>query len=553
MMKHISLFFFLLLTIQLCSLEIKEINFTGNQIFTTAELLAEMISFPGMVYNQKIMLEDAERIADFYRKKGFYLAKVLLPQAIPVTQTQINITIAIEEGANLLINNLTFSGNNYISEEKLLSQLNPQMLRLSVLPDFLNYLIEYYNDNSFFFASAVIKNLSLNTDDSIDLTIAITEGDYCRFSQSIIHGNTVSKKESILLLGRLGSRQIIKPAQLKQAENNIIARPYIISCQIVPLNSSTLLYDIKEGNMTAFSGILGYNNDRQAKGKFTGYIEVDFQNLWGTDRSVGFFWENRQNQHSAIELNYHESGWNYPFAADLRLYREEMDSTWIEVKYESDIYWYDLFNKTGIYLEKQNIFAGSRRPKIIDEVEFYKTGAFWKFSTYDHPLNPSKGISSSLKYYYIFSNTNNQKSGKQAVEMKYQKIFPLFGKWLTSANTHIKVIENKNLTEFDKFEAGGANSIRGFLEKQFSGYRVGWLNLELRYLLAKEARLSLNADLGNIENMKYGNDTIYSLGCGIRTSTPLGQLALDFAVPADKNGFQNPLDGIVHFGFNSRF
>ncbi len=530
-----------------------ELEFKGNQALNTAEIKAVMISYQGMEYDQQTILEDVGRIAELYQRKGYYLAKVMLPEAIPLSQTEIRVIITIDEGSDLPVGEVVFTGNYYITTEKLQTNLKAQLLFLRDLPGYRRELVDFYNENSFYFAQIEIENITLNQQGSVDLVLKISEGAYCRFKHSLIRGNLVTRSKTILQLSRLNNREILTPLQIKQAERNLLARPYIKSCQILPLNSSTLLYDIEEGNMTAFSGLIGYDNGRNSEGRFTGYIDVNFENLWGTDRSVGFFWENRQEQHSAIELNYHESGWDYPLGADINLYREEMDSTWIEVSYELEFYWFDLFNRAGIYLERQNIYAGSRRPVIIDETEFDKAGVFRNYSTLDHPRNPQSGYAYSLKYYYIWSRTSEQHSGRQAAEMQYQKIFPLTGRWLLSSGLNYKVIENLGLTEFDKFEAGGANSIRGFLEKQFSGYRVGWLNLEFRYILNKEARLSLNADLGNIENMKTGNETIYSVGCGLRTTTPLGQLSLDFAVPNATHGFKNPLEGILHFGLETRF
>lgn len=513
---------------------------------------AVMISYEGMEYDQLTLLEDMKRIAGLYEHKGYYLAKISQPEVIPLSQAEVSIKVMIAEGSDLQVSEVIFTGNAYITTGKLLEEIKTPLFFLRDLSQYMKELIDYYNQQSFYFTQANIEKIELNNDQA-EITIRIDEGEYCRFHKSIVKGNKITRRKTILQLSRLNRLETPSPYQLKKAEQNILSRPYIKTCRILPMDSSTLLYEVTEGNMTAFSGVVGYDNGNDNTGRFTGFMDVNFENLWGTDRSVGFYWENRQEQHSAIELNYHESGWDYPLGADTKLYREEMDSTWIEVSYDLELYWFDLFNQTGIYLEKQDIYSGSRRPVIIDETAFSKAGVFWKYTNLDHPRNPRTGYAWALKYYYIWSRTDEQTSGRQAAETSYQKLIPIKGRWLGSVEINYNLIENKGLTEFDKFEAGGINSIRGFLEKQFSGFRVGWMNLELRYILSDEARLSINADVGNIESLEKENETIYSIGFGLRTNTALGQLILDFAVPNDVHGFKNPLEGIVHFGLETRF
>jgi len=536
----------------LLAMQIVDLQFEGNNICSREELEAVMISYQGMEYNQLILLEDMNRIADLYEQKGYYLAKIGEPEVVALSQAEVSIIVRIDEGSDLQVQKVSFTGNNYITTDKLLDEIKTPLIFLRDLPQYMKELVEYYNQQSFYFADAKVDEIMMK-DNQVEIRIVIEEGEYCRFSKSVIRGNKVTRQQTILQLSRLNGLETPSPYQLKQAEQNILSRPYIKTCRILPMNPYTLLYDVTEGNMTAFSGVVGYDNGNDNEGRFTGYMDVNFENLWGTDRSVGFFWENRQEQHSAIELNYHESGWDYPLGADIKLYREEMDSTWIEVSYDLELYWFDLFNQSGIYLQKQDIYAGSRRPVIIDETAFSKAGVFWRYTNMDHPSNPRTGYAWALKYYYIWSRTDEENSGRQAAETNYHKLIPLKGRWVGSIELNYNFIENKGLTEFDKFEVGGVNSIRGFLEQQYSGFRVGWTNLELRYILSNEARLSINVDVGNIENLENENVTIYSIGCGLRTNTPLGQLILDFAVPNDTHGFKNPLEGIIHFGLETRF
>ncbi|MCF7920495.1 MAG: BamA/TamA family outer membrane protein [Candidatus Cloacimonetes bacterium] len=551
--KTLLLLLMLVFSLYAAGFTISKIEFSGNEQLSDAELQNRIISYIGMQFEQKTILEDALRLGEYYESRGFYLVKINTPQAIPQADDKIEVIFEIEENGQLPIATLQFLGNNYLSEEFLLGNLHSRRDYLKQMGAFLVELIDLYNQQGFYFASAQISSITQKSDGSVNLEILITEGKYCRFSNSIIQGNKVTRKRTILQLARLENRSKISPAELRQAEENISARPYIETCRIIPLDPETLLYDIKEGAMTQLQALLGYDNNSGNAGRLLGFLDLNFENLGGTDRSAGFYWENRQAQHTIIELRYHESGWDLPLAGDVSLYREEMDSTWVDVSYELDIYWYDLFNKTGLYLEQQHIYPGGRRPEIITETEFTKAGAFWDFGNLDNALNPSKGYISEIKYYYIWSKEAGKKSGRQAVELRYFKALPISGRWVLSGDIHSNIIEHKNLTDFDIFYIGGAHSLRGYLEKQFSGYRVGWLNLEARYLLSRQARVSLNSDLGYYARKNGDEEILFSLGCGLRVPTPVGQFSFDFALPWIDNSFGSIMEGIVHFGLETRF
>lgn len=551
-MKQLVLLILLISIFYISGSVLAEIQFEGNDLVTDEELQKSIVSYRGMIFDQETVLQDAKRISDFYQKLGFWNAKVYTPEVIPQQKDEVVITFHIDEGGFTKIYRLSYTGNTYLDSSYICRNTISVPENISDLSEYIEEIVSLYNEQGFYFAEIQVSSINVIPNGSVEVELKIDEGEYCRFTEAVVRGNEVTKAKTVLQLARLEDRENITPAELTQAEQKLLSRPYITASSIKPVSSSTLLYEIEEGSMTYLQALLGYDNNSGNDGRLLGYIDLDFDNLWGTDRSIGFYWEDRQGQHSSIELNYHESGWDLPLAGDLYLFREEMDSTWVEVSYSIEAYWYDLFMKTGLYFEKQDIYPGSRRPQIIEHTQFYKAGIILEHSDLDYSVNPRKGSSSNLKYYYIWSKDSNSESGRQAVESEYFRAHQLFGKWVTAINLNANVIENKNLTDFDIFYLGGSRSVRGFLEKQFSGYRTAWMNLEMRYLLSKDARMSLNLDAGYYENKKNGDDFIGSMGFGIRIPTPIGQFSLDFALPYQQKEFSGFMDSILHFGIETK-
>jgi len=200
----------------------------------------------------------------------------------------------------------------------------------------------------------------------------------------------------------------------------------------------------------------------------------------------------------------------------------------------------------------EDIFPGNRRPKIVANTVFRKLGGFWNFSNLDFFYNPSKGSEYSIRYYTIFSKIGNKSTSKQAIELKWHKYYEVKNRIVLAGLFNANVIEKKKLTEFETFDLGGNKDLRGFIENQFSGYQVSWTNLEFRYLLNRKSRIYIFTDYGYVNNLNYKFDNLFGFGIGLKIETRLGLLGIDYAFSYQENEFRNPLDGIIHFGLESK-
>ena len=95
-------------TLILTSFSISEIEFAGNESISTRSLRTEISSKPGDEYKELDIVYDAERIAQAYRRQGFFDTDI-----VPETQTRdslVTVVFRVEEGFRPKIREVRVSG-----------------------------------------------------------------------------------------------------------------------------------------------------------------------------------------------------------------------------------------------------------------------------------------------------------------------------------------------------------------------------------------------------------------------------------------------------------
>jgi len=406
------------------------------------------------------------------------------------------------------------------------------------------------------FAEAKIESIK-KVNNSLVVNINISEGMKCNFEQYLFEGNKITTDNTILKLSQIETIPIINLAKILQIEENIRSKEYIRDCHLIPLNNKTLLLKLEEDKMTYFSGLAGYDNTQENNSGLNGFLNLRFMNIFGTDRTIEFNWNKLTINRNSIELKYHDSGpIKYPFAGDFSILREEVDSTYIRTKFYSEIYIHTLRSKYGILFGFDDIFPGTRRPFIIEKNLQKNAGLIYKFDNRDYKLNPIFGSIFSIKYYGILLEKENVSKLRNATEINLAFYQRLFNRTILSTEFTSKMIDDSCLEDYEKFEMGGSNSLRGFQEHQFSGHNLGWFNIELRRILSRDSRIFLFLDYGYVEYEINKNKEmlldLFGIGIGLRMKTKIGLLKLDYAFNYNHGVWKNPIDGIIHFGIETK-
>ncbi|PKN79426.1 MAG: hypothetical protein CVU48_05405 [Candidatus Cloacimonetes bacterium HGW-Cloacimonetes-1] len=529
---------------------LSEIN-TDSEALVLASGLKPGIDFESGRVTEAIALMQAR-----LQSEGHYFIRIPYPDLLPQEDGSIVVVFHISEVMEARIKSVDFVGNRYLSTAKLrqLLVLSPEPdLAISALPKLQQQILNIYLNRSYLFARVELD--SLLQDEGLRAVIRITEGKPLAIRNYIVQGNKTTKESTILNLSGINRARYITPNVLQQAEQNILRKTYIKTCNIVPVDDQNLLIRITEGNMTYLEGVVGLTEQQSGKRDFSGMLRLRFLNLWGTDRSLKLYWRQLPTQSGELEFSYHESGSvHYPVAGDISLYRATQDSTWIKSSTTAEIYYYLLYQRYGVELALEQIRPGSRRPIIISRMDNKILGVFWSYQRSDHSSNPSRGWDADARYRFIFSDDAVGKPQKTAIETNLQAYVPLSLSLVGAVGFHLRNLNDSGAEVYEQYSMGGYNSLRGYREDEIRSWRLGWMSYELRYRMSPESRTYIFCDNGFFANAK--NNTKYDLfgvGLGIKVKTKLGILGIEYGLGYRDRRFMDVGSGMIHAGIDSSF
>ncbi len=555
---------FLILTISILyaqehRLTIQTIHFNGNEMFTDRQLESVIASEKEDVFDQDRANSDSQRIMQYYQKHGRYNIVVEYPRIEILQSGLIDLIFTIHENEKIVVDSLEFHGNRMLSDYKLRELTGmgaEESVSLQNLSSAIYQITDIYAGQGFLFADTRLDSL-VDHAGSYTAYLTIFEGPRCLPHKYRFEGNEVTTEETLLRMSRIRQVDVLTLPILNRISENIGQKDYIRECELIPLDAGTVLFRVTEDKMINLTGIVGYNNNEDSGDEFTGYVNLDFLNLFGTDRALSLKWQQYSADRSYVKLGYHESGFgDVPIAADLNLYREEVDSTYIQSAAELEVYYYTLYNEFGIYTGIEDVYPGSRKTVRIDKTSYRKAGVFWNYDDVDYQRNPSTGDDFSILYYHTFQQLEGKYRDYYTTELGWSHYQKLYKRLVLATSINAREKEKTDLEDYESFELGGSQNLRGFRENQFHGHRIGWINFEVRQLMSRLSRLFVFVDYGYVEFMEgeetHRLDDLFGYGFGLRVETAIGQLQLDYALSYSQGTWTEPQNGFIHFGIDTK-
>ncbi len=213
-----------------------EINFIGNQVFSSALLATKIKSrsargglttYIGNVAKRQQIEDDKTLIVAYYRSLGFFQARADYIVKYHDGGDFLDLAFVIDEGMRSIVRNVSVVGNEYapFTDDVLMGALETKSgepFNLALMHrDVRTLRNEYYGREGFVFVDIVPEPRFLNEPGQIDLVFNISEGD--RFRAGKINVNIVgdsSHTKHSVVMNMLGIRegQIIDLAELEKSE-----------------------------------------------------------------------------------------------------------------------------------------------------------------------------------------------------------------------------------------------------------------------------------------------------------------------------------------------
>jgi outer membrane protein insertion porin family len=292
------------------------VELTGNQEVPAQELRASLRSQPGALYVRSVVDADVVVLSEHYRRLGYGSVKVtpVLQREVKSdapNQGTVRIRMEIVEGPRTLIDSVRFEGNARLQTPELENVIESAKGRpfdpATLGRDRQAVLVEYLNHG---YQTASVETPTAFSEDrhTVTVTFLIREGPQVLVDDILIVGANRTKTETIERELRIRRGEPLSQMQLMETQERLLALGLFrrVSVTELPRGSETtrdVLVSVVEAPARTFSYGGGVEGSRrllregpgggQTVERFQfaprGFFDVTQRNLWGRNRTVGFF------------------------------------------------------------------------------------------------------------------------------------------------------------------------------------------------------------------------------------------------------------------------
>ncbi|MBL7084821.1 MAG: outer membrane protein assembly factor BamA [Candidatus Omnitrophica bacterium] len=581
--------------------KIKEISIEGNQSFSDKKILKLMRTrrdtlFTSGLYREEVLNLDLERITSFYHQHGFLDVRVSWDESFGPEGKKMYITVKIDEGKQYRVGEIKIQGAVIFPESQLRDclKIKPDSI---FNKDDLRYDIanaqSFYFEKGYILAEVDVDTILNEETGRIDIVYKIVENELAYINKIKVRGNTKTKDIVIRRELRSYPGEAFDGAKLKRSKERLYNLgffqeiSYDTESTNVP-NKKDLIVNVKEAKTGEFAFGAGFSSVE----KIVGFVEIAQRNFdianWHTFTGAGqdlrakaeFGTSRKEYDLSFTEpwifgypLSFGVDGYNrvrersgttgYSYDEErrggvLRLGKEFTELLRADLMYKIE--------RIGISNVPTDASAGLKNEVGKNTISSMTLGI--TRDSRDNVYNPSKGL--------VLAASGEVAGGPFGQDKDFFKVINTFDFYKTLIERllfELKVIgggsdtysDTDSLPIYERFYAGGTNTIRGFKErsvgpKDSSGEPKGGKSIlygtcELTYPLFEVVKIASFFDFGNVWE-KLGDFASggikYSVGVGVRVKTPMGPVKLDYGYPLEVAAGEEK-EGRFHFSMSRGF
>jgi len=473
---------------------------------------------------------------------------------------------------NPKLTDIVIKGNTKVSTEKIKSLLSIEtgtVLNAKLLNDNMRAVEQYYHDQGFILAK--VNDVAMGTGGV--LTISVSEG---VLEGITVKGNDKTKTNVITREVKLKTGEAFNVKDARRSMQKVYNLGYFedVNMKLNPgkePNAVVLETSVVEQKTGTFSIGAGYS---KADG-MVGIIELGDNNFRGSGDKVKVHWEFGGN---GGNKNY-EFGYTRPWLDDkqtsLGFTVYDMTNEYSDYQHGDLLSSYDkerqgwditLGRPSGEYIQNYISFKHRKDTWIeqVDGVDYSKDEPYLS----DDYIGENFGLTRSVTLTRVFDSRDNVFNATEGKRYSLSAEFAGgflggdfdYNKYTAEARQYLKVGKEQvvalrmtagyadgHMPESGKFAVGGSDTVRGYEDDEFKGDKMLTATAEYRFPVAKKVQGVVFTDIGNAwdgEGYKL-DDLKASAGVGLRITTPIGPIRLDYA--------QGSEGGKTHFSFGGQF
>jgi outer membrane protein insertion porin family len=477
---------------------IESITFIGNSLYTSEQLMKEVLSQEGTTFNRNFFRNDLDRIQEKYHKDGYVMVRV---SDVQVEGGNIYVTILEPKVGDVIIQGNTKTKTYVIRREIKLEQ--GDVFNVTHFRHQLGKLqgLGYFEDVN------VAFDVPENQDGLVDLIITVKEKRTASIGLNLAYGS-----ES----GMSGG--------LTYSDTNMFGRGIKFEIGFNEGDDATYWTSLSSPYMDART----YGWSLGAR-----YRHYDDRYYYRQGRKQFEFDEKTISVYAGIGKKFSNEDWSW----FLTLRHEHAD-------YEN------LHNAIPGFIDDLTPWDGTNQTVELqlvwdkrDEYSPYPKGFVWD-TNLEQAVEALGGEYSYLKYWTqarLYVSLNQAIAGIADTSGTWTDENPL----LFAARMRIGSSTEDELPSFARYSLGGMNTLRGYNSRSFEGSNFYLGNFELRVPVSSAFSIVGFYDIGNADTKMDWSNYHDDYGLGIRVKTPFGNLRVDYAKGEDENR--------TYFGFGEMF
>ena len=532
---------------------------TGNSVIAEKVIMEVVKVKPGDVVVADKIKEDMQAIYEL----GYFFDIVSnfneVPEGVQVIYTVME---------NPVLQEVVIKGNTKVTSDKLNSLLTVtkgSILNSKALNENVRAMEGYYRDQGYILTK--VSDVAMSPGGI--LTLTINEG----MVEAIeIKGNDKTKDYVITREMKLKPNQPFNVKDAKRSMQKVYNLGFFedVNMKLNPgkePNAIVFETTVVEQKTGRFSIGGGYSKSDG----MIGIIEVGDDNFRGTGDKVKLHWEfggNASNRNYEVSYNRpwldaKQTSLGFSFYDMTNEYTDYYDDGGTRATYDKQRKGWDitLGRPQGEYVQNY-IALKSRKDRYAEYVsgEDYNANA-----TY---LTDNFGLTRSVSLMRVYDSRDNVFSPTEGNRIALTAEFAGkslggdfdYNKYTAESRNYLRVGRNQivalrgsigyadgKMPDSGRFAVGGADTLRGYRDDQFKGDKMLAASAEYRFPVASKVEGVVFTDIGKAwtgEGYKL-NDLEGSVGVGVRVSTPIGPIRLDYA-----KGSQGAK---THFSFGGQF
>ncbi len=563
---------------------VRRIMFIGNKVFNDEQLrdvvrtrqkgAMSFLTGSGK-YDEELLKADAMMLAYHYLNNGYLKVKVS-PAKVNISKDKryIFITFQITEGSQYKIGDVTIEGDILTTHEELASQLKTksgQIYSQKLLDEDTQNLIDRYGDEGYAFANVVPQTIPDDEALTADINIGISKGKRISIERINIYGNTHTRDKVIRREMEIMENDRYSERLLRKSREKLMRLGYFEEVNFATPRGSrddtvVLNISVKEKSTRSFNIGAGFSSAE----KFIFNASVNLENGFGYGISTALSAEiSKIRQMFMLSMSdpyFLDTEWMAGFSA----YRSSYvytDFTRQALGGDVNIghrFFDNCAASIGYQLEQVKVSSYAMTvPEVFKQSSSGRTSALslsLSRDTRNNRLAATKGLFHSV----VQEVSGNKLGGSNDFyrvnfrQMLYQPIYKslVFKQFFRLG--YIKSLNDKPVPLFERFFAGGVNSLRGYDPNSvgptlripvtpdgsvqnfvYGGDKLMLLITELELPLYDKAGIRAVGffDAGNAysENENYSfNNLRLDYGFGLRWHSPFGPMRFEFGFPIER-------------------